>query len=143
MLASAAAGGYGVLARRLPTRDDPLNITSGTRLLSAPPPVWAAAVATAVIGSAAAFVLFNYAIAQVPAGRAALLLGLTPLFGVAAAAAGLHETITERQLLGGLIILAGLTAIARPGRCRPSHMSCLTSVDESWTTFRRASKTWR
>ena len=144
LASAAAAGGYGVLARRLPTRDDPLTITaiqylaatflvfpfvaaswltSGTRLLSAPPPVWAAAVATAVIGSAVAFVLFNYAIAQVPAGRAALLLGLTPLFGVAAAAAGLHETITARQLLGGLIILAGLTALAPPRRCRPSHMS--------------------
>lgn len=139
VVAAAVAGGYGVLARRLPTRDDPLTVTavqyvaatvlvlpfiglswltSGTRLWSAPMSVWAAALATALIGSAAAFVLFNYAIAQVPAGRAALVLGLTPLFGVAAAAVGLHETITGRQILGGLLIVAGLTALAWPSRWR-------------------------
>jgi drug/metabolite transporter (DMT)-like permease len=139
LAAAAAAGGYGVLARRLPHRDDPLTvtavqylaatilvlpyvgiswITSGSHLLSAPRPIWAAAVGTAAIGSAAAFVLFNYAIAQVPAGRAALLLGLTPLFGVAAAAAGLHETVTVRQILGGLLILSGLAALGWPGRRR-------------------------
>ncbi len=140
LASAAAAGSYAVLARRLPTRDDPLTVTaiqylaamvlvlpfvavswatSGTRLGSASPTVWAVALATAVIGSALAFVLFNYAIAHVPAGRAALLLGLTPLFGVAAATAGLHEAITGRQVIGGVVIVAGLTGLARPRRCRP------------------------
>lgn len=164
LASAAAAGSYGVLARRLPAHDDPLTITaiqylaatvlvcpfvvvswltSGTRLLSAPPQVWAAALATAVIGSAVPFVLFNYAIAQVPAGRAALLLGLTPLFGIAAAATALHEMVTTGQLVGGLAILAGLTALAVPARCRPSRVCWLASARWPLAIFRCVSKTPR
>lgn len=57
--------------------------------------------------SAAAFVLWNFALRHVDASAAAPFVNLVPVFGVSfAALAG--EAITAQQLLGGLVVGAGV-----------------------------------
>jgi drug/metabolite transporter (DMT)-like permease len=69
---------------------------------------WIAAVATGVLGSALPLLLFTFALARLPSTRAAPVVNLVPLFGVAASALLLGERLSAPQLLGGLLILGGL-----------------------------------
>ena len=55
-----------------------------------------------------AYLLYNYAVGEVPVDVAGIALNLIPLFGVAAAYTMLHERLYTSQLLGGLLILAGV-----------------------------------
>jgi len=62
----------------------------------------------ASFGSAIPFLLFTYAVARLPAARTGLPLNLIPVFGVLFAVALLKERLMTAQLLGGLLVVAGL-----------------------------------
>jgi drug/metabolite transporter (DMT)-like permease len=65
---------------------------------------WAVAIASGA-ALAAAFLLYNYAIAQVPVTTAGMILNTIPLFGVVAAICVLGERITWTQGVAAAVIL--------------------------------------
>ena len=69
---------------------------------------WLAAAATGIFGSAVPFLLYTFAVARLPATRAAPLVNLIPFFGVASAVLLLGEGLSVTQLLGGVLTVAGL-----------------------------------
>lgn len=71
---------------------------------AARPADWAVA-AGAGAALAAAFLLYNYAIARVPVTTAGMILNTLPVFGVLAAICFLGERITWEQILGAAVIL--------------------------------------
>jgi drug/metabolite transporter (DMT)-like permease len=64
--------------------------------------------------SAAAFVLWAYGLRHMEAGQAATFSNLNPLVGVIVAALVLKESISLLQIVGGLLILAGVWLATRP-----------------------------
>jgi drug/metabolite transporter (DMT)-like permease len=76
----------------------------GTGTLSAAPRFWLVAVLVGVGGFGLSFLLFNMVIVQVDAGRAAVVLNLIPVFGVASAVVFLGEGMTGRDTLGAVLI---------------------------------------
>ncbi len=72
------------------------------------PRFWVAAVLVGVGGFAVSFLLFNQVIVRVQAGRAAIVLNLIPVFGVASAVLFLREGITGRDILGALLVGASV-----------------------------------
>jgi drug/metabolite transporter (DMT)-like permease len=127
-----AAAGYSLLVAGVADRTHALTITAyqfgaGT-LVSLPfaavqwrmagsfgvagadPRHWAAAIAGGVLGTAASFLLYNHAIGEVGVTPAAMVLNLIPLFGLAGAVAVLGESLGRWHVLGGVLILAGMTA---------------------------------
>lgn len=76
----------------------------GTGTLSAAPRFWLVAVLVGVGGFGLSFLLFNMVIVQVDAGRAAVVLNLIPVFGVASAVVFLGEGMTGRDALGAVLI---------------------------------------
>ncbi len=131
----ASAALYTVAARRFSDGSDALSLTAwqftvataGCVLVtavrwgagSAPPalPVaprfWVAAVLVGVAGFGISFLLFNHVIVRVEAGRAAIVLNLIPVFGVASAVLFLHERITPRDTLGALLVGASVLYFTR------------------------------
>lgn len=129
---SLAAGGYSVAARTFADRAPALTVTayqflaaaifvspltiaevaeSHSHLAAAPADQLIAAVATGLLGSVIAFLLFNVAIARTSASRAAIILNLIPVFGTIGAIVLLAERPTLLQLVGGMIILGGLLVL--------------------------------
>lgn len=78
----------------------------GTRTgtVSAAPRLWLVAVLVGAGGFGFSFLLFNTVIVQVDAGRAAVVLNLIPVFGVASAVIFLGEGMTGRDALGAALI---------------------------------------
>jgi drug/metabolite transporter (DMT)-like permease len=93
-----------------------VSLRGGSRLGAASGGQWLAAALTGIIGSALPFALYTYAVAHVPATRAAPVLNLVPLVGVGSAVAVLGERLSGLQLLGGLLLLAGLGVSQLPSR---------------------------
>jgi drug/metabolite transporter (DMT)-like permease len=86
-----------------------------------PPIQWtwqfiAAMIFSAVLASALSWMLFYYALARLPAGVAGLGTLATPVIGVATAWLHLGERPSGQDLLGMLLIAAGLMLLALPGR---------------------------
>jgi len=77
---------------------------SGTGTVSAAPRFWLVAVLVGAGGFGLSFLLFNMVIVQVDAGRAAMVLNLIPVFGVASAVIFLGEDMTGRDALGAILI---------------------------------------
>ena len=77
---------------------------SGTGTVSAAPRFWLVAVLVGAGGFGLSFLLFNMVIVQVDAGRAAVVLNLIPVFGVASAVIFLGEDMTGRDALGAILI---------------------------------------
>ncbi len=67
-----------------------------------------AALSSGVLGAAAAFVLYNWALRRVTATTAGIALTLIPVFGVALSAALLGEPITLGRVLAGLAVIIGI-----------------------------------
>lgn len=72
-----------------------------------------ASVITAVIYLSAgcsvlAFILYNYGLKGISASSASAIMNLMPVFGIILSVLILHETITLRQILGGIIIMSGV-----------------------------------
>jgi O-acetylserine/cysteine efflux transporter len=78
------------------------GIRTGT--VSAAPRLWLVAVLVGAGGFGLSFLLFNMVIVQVDAGRAAVVLNLVPVFGVASAVIFLGEGMTGRDALGAVLI---------------------------------------
>ncbi|WP_338204918.1 DMT family transporter [Candidatus Nephthysia bennettiae] len=86
-------------------------LTHGSGLPRASPGQLAAALASGVLGTAGAYLLFNVGIARVPAGRAVLVFNLVPIFGTAAAVLGLGERLRALEVVGGGLIVLSLFAL--------------------------------
>jgi O-acetylserine/cysteine efflux transporter len=76
---------------------------SGTGTVPAAPRFWLVAVLVGAGGFGLSFLLFNMVIVQVDAGRAAVVLNLIPVFGVASAVIFLGEGMTGRDALGAVL----------------------------------------
>ena len=72
--------------------------------MSAAPRFWLVAVLVGAGGFGLSFLLFNVVIVQVDAGRAAVVLNLIPVFGVASAVLFLREDLTARDVFGAVLI---------------------------------------
>jgi drug/metabolite transporter (DMT)-like permease len=139
VLGVLVASVYSIAARRLAGRDSALTVTAyqflaatvviepvavaagllhGSGLARAGLDHLGAALGSGVFGTAAAYLLFNHGIARVPAGRAAIVLNLIPVFGTGAAIVGLGERLSPVEAVGGLLIVAGIIAAAAGPRRR-------------------------
>ena len=76
----------------------------GTGTVLPAPRFWLVAVLVGAGGFGVSFLLFNMVIVQVDAGRAAVVLNLIPVFGVASAVAFLGERMTGRDALGAILV---------------------------------------
>jgi drug/metabolite transporter (DMT)-like permease len=72
---------------------------------------WAAAIASALLSSGLAYVLYFRLIANVGPTNAASVTFLIPVFAVVWGAWLLDEAITPAMLLGGLVIVAGTSLV--------------------------------
>jgi O-acetylserine/cysteine efflux transporter len=117
---------YTIVAKRFDDGSDPLSLTawqftvaalvsllvtvarwaggSGGGTVSAAPRFWLVAVLVGAGGFGLSFLLFNTMIVQVDAGRAAVVLNLIPVFGVASAVLFLGEGMTARDVFGAVLI---------------------------------------
>ena len=77
---------------------------SGGATVPAAPRFWLVAVLVGAGGFGLSFLLFNTVIVQVDAGRAAVVLNLIPVFGVASAVLFLGEGMTARDVLGAVLV---------------------------------------
>lgn len=63
--------------------------------------------------SVAAFMMYNYGLRKLSAGTAVTLMNLVPVFGVLFSILFLDEQVYARQLVGGLIVIAGVALTVR------------------------------
>jgi drug/metabolite transporter (DMT)-like permease len=56
-----------------------------------------------------AYVLYNYGLQKISAGVAVSMVNLVPALGLVFSFVILHEAISARQIIGGLIVVAGVT----------------------------------
>jgi O-acetylserine/cysteine efflux transporter len=105
---------------------------SGTGTVSAAPRFWLVAVLVGAGGFGLSFLLFNMVIVQVDAGRAAVVLNLIPVFGVASAVIFLGEGMTGRDALGAALIGSSVLYFAiadhREATAQARH-ECLPAED--------------
>lgn len=84
--------------------------TQGGSLLGDPSAgEWAAAVTTGVLGSAIAFVLYNWSLSRVSTTLAGTALTLIPVFGIVFSAFFLDEAITISTVVAAVAVLAGVS----------------------------------
>jgi O-acetylserine/cysteine efflux transporter len=76
----------------------------GSGTVPVAPRFWLVAVLVGAGGFGLSFLLFNQVIVEVDAGRAAVVLNLIPVFGVASAVVFLGEGMTGRDVLGAVLI---------------------------------------
>jgi drug/metabolite transporter (DMT)-like permease len=69
---------------------------------------WMVLLASAIIATGIGHMLYNSAIHQIGAGQTAIFNNLVPLFSLLAAAAFLGESITLAQIIGFILIVAGV-----------------------------------
>lgn len=123
--AALSWGAYTALTRRYRHRMDTLAMTAGATLfgmvpsgiaglislhgakLHFTPVVWLALVYVSTVASVLAYWAWNKGVQSVGASRSAPFINLLPVFTVALGVLMLHETVSGRQVLGGLITLAG------------------------------------
>jgi len=61
-----------------------------------------------VFCSVAAFLMYNYGLRKISSGTAVSLMNLVPVFGVIFSVLILHEAVTWKQVLGGLVVIFGV-----------------------------------
>jgi drug/metabolite transporter (DMT)-like permease len=66
---------------------------------------WTAVIAQAVLATAGAYALWNWALEHTSASRAGVFLNLEPVVGTALGVASLHERLGLPAILGGLLII--------------------------------------
>lgn len=127
VLAGLAYAAYSLLGRRVLGRHAPLGVTTrslawgaagilpivGAEWASGARPVWtvpavAGTLYLAVVISALGYIAWNWALARVPAPRAALFLNVQPVAGALLGAVLLDEPLTGFTMVGGVAIVAGL-----------------------------------
>ncbi|MDQ4041159.1 MAG: DMT family transporter [Actinomycetota bacterium] len=91
----------------------------------------AALAALGVLGTAAAFVIFYRLIAELGAGRAALVSYLVPPISLAYGALLLDEAITPAALAGLLLILGGVALASRPPQAAPEGAEAIPEPERA------------
>jgi drug/metabolite transporter (DMT)-like permease len=66
---------------------------------------WTAVIAQAVLATAGAYALWNWALEHTSASRAGVFLNLEPVVGTALGVASLHERLSVATIIGGLLII--------------------------------------
>jgi drug/metabolite transporter (DMT)-like permease len=89
-------------------------------LTTASASAWGHAVYLALIPSALGFVLWGYAVSNLPVATSTSLLYLVPAAAVAIAFVWLGEVPRATELVGGLVIIAGVVLIGQGDRIRRS-----------------------
>ena len=134
VLAGLAYASYSLLGRRVLERHGPLRVTArslvwgaagilpvaGAEWASGARAAWTATAVAgtlylAVVITALGYVAWNWALARVPAPRAAIFLNVQPIVGTLLGAALLGEPLTPFTILGGALIVAGLAVAFGPG----------------------------
>jgi drug/metabolite transporter (DMT)-like permease len=96
----------------------PLLPWGWSQLVSAPASAWASAVYLALVPSALGFVLWGYAMANLPVATSTALLYLVPPVAVLIAFVWLGEVPHAGELLGGLVVFAGVVLVTQGDRFR-------------------------
>jgi len=134
VVAGVAYASYSLLGRRVLERHAPLGVTirslvwGAAALLPIAALEWAAGArpilsATAVSGTlylavvitALGYVVWNWALARVPAPRAAIFLNVQPIVGALLGAVVLGEPVTVFTAAGGILVVTGLLVAFGPG----------------------------
>jgi drug/metabolite transporter (DMT)-like permease len=89
-----------------------------------------AAVTAAVLGSAVAFSLYNWALTQVSTVAAGVSLTLIPVFGVLFSAALLSEPLTLGTLAAAAAVIVGVVASIEPEPKQPPPIETATMADQ-------------
>lgn len=71
---------------------------------------WLAGLGAGVGGLALSFLLYNHAISRVNVATAGMILNLIPIFGLVGAVVALGESLDRWEVIGAVLILAGLAA---------------------------------
>ncbi len=79
--------------------------------------VWLAVIAQGILPTTAAFLLWNWGLARVPAARAGVFLNLEPLVGTLLGLIILDERLGALGILGGALILFSAAYFSRPRQC--------------------------
>ena len=88
------------------------------QLMTASADAWGAALYLGLVPSALGFVLWAYAVANLPVATATSLMYLVPAFAVLIAFVWLGEVPHATELLGGLVVIAGVVIVAQGDRLR-------------------------
>ena len=134
VLAGVAYASYSLLGRRVLERHAPLPVTTRSLVWGAAAlmplaalewasgarPVWtgqalAGALYLAVCITALGYVVWNWALARVPAPRAAIFLNVQPIVGALLGPLLLGEPFTIFTALGGALVVTGLAVAFWPG----------------------------
>lgn len=134
VLAGVAYASYSLLGRGVLQRHAPLGVTTrslvwgaaalvpfaGLEWVAGARPIWTAtavsgALYLAVVITALGYVVWNWALARVPAPRAAVFLNTQPIVGALLGAVLLGEPITLFTVLGGALVVTGLAVAFGPG----------------------------
>ena len=134
VLAGVAYASYSLLGRRVLDRHPPMAVTTtsliwgaaallpvaGLEWASGARPTWTAgsvagALYLAIVITALGYVVWNWALARVPAPRAAIFLNVQPIVGVLLAMLLLGEPVTIFTIAGGLLVVGGLAVAFGPG----------------------------
>lgn len=138
---SLSAALYTVVARGLSIDEDPLTVTAhqftiatavvlplaGSRWSSGAEPMpvgvapqfWVAAAFVGALGFAAAFLLYNSAITVIEAGPAAVIVNLSPAFGLASAVCWLGERLTAARMVGAALLTLSVLIFVLLERSNP------------------------
>jgi drug/metabolite transporter (DMT)-like permease len=134
VLAGVAYASYSLLGRGVLQRHAPLGVTTrslvwgaaalvpvaGLEWAAGARPIWTATAVAgtlylAVVITALGYVVWNWALARVPAPRAAIFLNTQPIIGALLGAVLLGEPITIFTVLGGTLVVTGLAVAFGPG----------------------------
>jgi drug/metabolite transporter (DMT)-like permease len=85
-------------------------------LAALPAKGWAAIAYLGVLGTVVAFLWFYEGVQRIGASRTAVFINLVPVFGVAIGAFVLGESVPASLVLGGLMVIAGVTLANQPTR---------------------------
>jgi hypothetical protein len=104
------------------------------QMTAASPEAWLAAGYLGVLPSALGFVLWGYAVARLPVATSTSLLYLVPPVAVLIAWGWLGQLPTITELLGGLVVIAGVVIIALGDRV-------MGRLRDSWSVGRASAST--
>jgi drug/metabolite transporter (DMT)-like permease len=90
-----------------------ISATWRDQLAGAPASAWAAALHLGLAPAALGFVLWGHAMANLPVATSTALLYLVPPVAVLIAFVWLGEMPRAGELLGGLVVLAGVVRVSR------------------------------